>query len=64
MALGIGTFRRASAGDGEQSPRPGDALEFLFAAIVELDARPGDEVLDRLSVPSLQIGRHIMAKCR
>jgi len=40
------------------------ALEFLFAAIVELDARPGDEVLDRLSVPSLQIVRHIMANCR
>jgi hypothetical protein len=36
----------------------------LFAAIVELDARPGDEDLDRLSVPSLQIVRHIMAKCR
>jgi hypothetical protein len=64
VALGIGTIRRASAGDGEQSPRLGDALEFLFAAIVELDARPGHEVLDRLSVPSLQIARHIMANCR
>jgi hypothetical protein len=36
----------------------------LFAAIVELDARPGDEVLARLSLPSLQIVRHIMANCR
>jgi hypothetical protein len=63
IALGICTSVRSSAGDGEQSPRPGDALEFLFAAIVELDARPGDEVLDRLSVPSLQIVRHIMANC-
>jgi hypothetical protein len=36
----------------------------LFAAIVELDAKPGDEVLDRLSVPSLPTARHIMANCR
>jgi hypothetical protein len=64
MALGISTFRRASAGDGEQSPRPGDVLEFLFAAIVELDAGPGDEDLDRLSVPSLQIVCHFIANCR
>jgi hypothetical protein len=26
---------------------PGTAVEFVLAAIVELSARPGDEVLDR-----------------
>jgi len=36
-----------SAHDGEQSPGPGHAFEFVFAAIVERVAGPGDEIFHR-----------------
>ena len=33
--------------DAEQAPTPGNALQFVFAAILKLDARADHEVLDR-----------------
>ena len=44
---GIGTEDGLLAGDGEQTPGPWDALQLMFATILELDARSDDTVLYR-----------------
>ena len=38
---------RASGGSGEQAPAPGTSCQLVLAALLEDDARAGDDVLDR-----------------
>src|SRR5436309_720353 len=52
---------RLGPGDGEDAPRAGHALQLVFAPVVELEARPHQQVLDRAGHEHLaraRQGRH------